>query len=78
MINWGISGCGRIAHRRMIPARTECRARCDAFMRELHYRDGIRHYQPTCDFTAIRKLGYRNRLDPRADALLSRRATSGI
>jgi len=51
----------------------------DAFMRVLYYEEGIQgiqHYQPTYDFTGLRKLGYRSRLCPRADEFFYRRETN--
>jgi perosamine synthetase len=51
----------------------------DAFMRALYYEEGvqgIQHYQPTYDFSGFRKLGYRSRLCPNAEAFFYKRETN--
>jgi perosamine synthetase len=51
----------------------------DAFMRALYYEEGIQgiqHYQPTYDFTGLRKRGYRGRQCPNAEAFFYKRETN--
>jgi dTDP-4-amino-4,6-dideoxygalactose transaminase len=51
----------------------------DAFLRALYYDEGIQgiqHYQPTYDFTGLRKRGYRSRQCPQAEAFFYKRETN--
>ena len=51
----------------------------DAFMRALYYKEGIQgiqHYQPNYDFTGFRKLGYKGRQCPQAEAFFYHRETN--